>query len=217
MNYILDFRTLLLFLATLYKDSEFDSVTVSKDLLTILTSKDEKIIKRFSSKQISNDLRRLYMMGFLRRRKVKRECRTKSGETCYRGYKYMYQINNQGWRYILHLIGPKDEFEEILKKSREGAIIKKLMDEIYESDLEKELAWELYKSKHLKRKGYRRFPQKYKIIEKIIEASVELAEKEKEIERLRQELKEKDKIIEELKNQLEECTKLLKIVHHSHR
>jgi len=41
-----------------------------------------------AGKMISNDLGRLYAMGFLKRRRIKWECRTKSGKTCYRPYEY---------------------------------------------------------------------------------------------------------------------------------
>jgi hypothetical protein len=62
---------------------------------------------RFGMKMISNDLRRLYTMGLLRRRRVKRECRTRSGKTCFRGYEYKYVISHRGWRYLNYLADPE--------------------------------------------------------------------------------------------------------------
>jgi len=42
------------------------------------------MLSKVSTKSISNELRRFYVMGFLKRERIKRECKTKSGKTCYK-------------------------------------------------------------------------------------------------------------------------------------
>jgi hypothetical protein len=102
---LLDFRTLLKALATIFGTNEFDSGTAAKAVAKYLYSKkkDPQILRRAMPKLISNDLRRLYQMGFLRRRKVPRKCKNKKGKEYNCGYKYMYKITAQGWRYLRHL------------------------------------------------------------------------------------------------------------------
>jgi len=51
-------------------------------------------------KQASNLLRRLYRMGFLKRRKVKRLCAAASGKLCHRGFEYVYSFSKQGVSYL---------------------------------------------------------------------------------------------------------------------
>jgi hypothetical protein len=46
-------------------------------------------------------------MSFLKRRRVKRKVTTASGKTCNRGYCYIYQISNQGYKYLKYLGEPK--------------------------------------------------------------------------------------------------------------
>ncbi|NJF25166.1 hypothetical protein [Thermococcus sp. Bubb.Bath] len=104
-SFILDFQKLLQTLATLFGMSEFDSKTAAKAVAEYLylKEKDSRILGRATPKLISNDLRRLYQMGFLRRRKVPRRCKNKKGKKYNCGYKYMYEITAQGWRYLKHL------------------------------------------------------------------------------------------------------------------
>ena len=49
-------------------------------------TEDQTMLSKVSTKSISNEHRRLYVMGFLKRERIKRECETKSGKTCSRGY-----------------------------------------------------------------------------------------------------------------------------------
>lgn len=208
---LLNFRKLLVILAARYGTKEFDSKMVSRDLLILLGLEDgSRGALRARPKLISNDLRRLYMMGFLRRRKVKRECRTKGGKKCYRGYKYLYRINNQGWRYLVYLTSGKKEELKVFKDVEKGAAVKKAIDEIYKGDNIGELVWEWYEEKFLERPGYRRFPRKHKIIQNAIETSAGLAEKDEEIEGLKRELEERERTIEELKREKDELEQQLK-------
>ena len=89
----------------LFGENEFDSRTAAEAISRYLYQKrkDPRILKRTRPKLISNDLRRLYQMGFLKRRKVPRECRNKKGKVYNCGSKYMYKITRQGWSYLEHL------------------------------------------------------------------------------------------------------------------
>jgi len=51
-------------------------------------------------KEVSNDFRRLHKMGFLKRKRVKRRCLSKTGKYCYKGYEYIYTFSVQGRRYL---------------------------------------------------------------------------------------------------------------------
>ena len=51
-------------------------------------------------KEVSNDFRRLHQMGFLRRKRVKRRCLSKTGKYCYKGYEYIYTFSVQGRSYL---------------------------------------------------------------------------------------------------------------------
>ncbi|WP_297477084.1 hypothetical protein [Thermococcus sp.] len=99
---LLNFRTLLKMLAEFYGKNEFDSRTASKDLTEYLSQKiwgsrgPEISLQRTKPKLISNDLRRLYMMGFLRGHRVHRECKNQRGNKHHCGYKYMYSIKTKG-------------------------------------------------------------------------------------------------------------------------
>lgn len=92
----MEFRVLLAWLAVLSQGREFTARDVSKGMPML------------STKTASNELARLYRMGFLRRRKVKRVCTTRSGARCYRGYEYRYAISIQGLRY-LHWMGTRKD------------------------------------------------------------------------------------------------------------
>jgi len=73
---------------------------------------DSTMLSEVSTKLISNELGRLYGMGFLKRKRIKRECETKSGKTCFRGYEYVYTISRQGWKYLEFLNNPERQDNE---------------------------------------------------------------------------------------------------------
>ena len=73
---------------------------------------DQTMLPEVSTKLISNELRRLYSMRFLKRERIKRECKTKSGKTCFRGYEYVYTISRQGWKYLEFLKNPERQDNE---------------------------------------------------------------------------------------------------------
>ena len=58
-------------------------------------------------KRASNDLRRLWRMGFLRRTSVKCSCLTRGGKFCIKGFEYRYHLSSQGMGYVKWLQGGK--------------------------------------------------------------------------------------------------------------
>jgi len=62
---------------------------------------------RMPVKRASNDLRRLWRMGFLRRTSVKRSCLTRGGRLCIKGFEYRYYLSSQGMGYVKWLQGGK--------------------------------------------------------------------------------------------------------------
>ena len=65
------------------------------------------IARHASVKRVSNDLNRLYRMGFLNRKRQKRQVPIGGGKLCFRGYKYMYRISKQGRQYLDYLNNPQ--------------------------------------------------------------------------------------------------------------
>jgi len=58
-------------------------------------------------KRASNDLRRLWRMGFLRRTSMKRSCLARGGKLCHKGFEYRYYLSSQGVDYVKWLQGGK--------------------------------------------------------------------------------------------------------------
>jgi hypothetical protein len=161
---LLDFRVLLKILVMNFGKNEFDSGEVSSKVTdTILTtsqtlrefSASRTLIRRFSKKMMSNDLRRLYTMGLLKRRRVKRECKTRSGKTCFRGYEYKYSISNQGKSYVEYLINPEAQRRAESEDFNDFAV-RAIIERKYPE--KKELALELSDSLSPKKgRGFKRF------------------------------------------------------------
>ena len=68
-------------------------------------SKHTDILRSMSKKRISNDLAKLYRMGFLSRKRVKRVVRSERGRRVSRGYEFRYHVTNKGYNYTLYKIG----------------------------------------------------------------------------------------------------------------
>jgi hypothetical protein len=51
-------------------------------------------------KHASNDLRRLWKMGFLTRSRRQRRCLTPTGRLCNRGFEYKYMLSSQGIKHV---------------------------------------------------------------------------------------------------------------------
>ncbi|AGB05362.1 hypothetical protein AciM339_1509 [Aciduliprofundum sp. MAR08-339] len=92
-----------------------------------------------SKKLVSNELRRLYQMGLMNRKKVPRVVRTKKGNIGKKGFEYKYTLSKQGWRYIVYIIKIRNDYnithltpeeEFLLDKFREWEIIDNEKDEM---------------------------------------------------------------------------------------
>ena len=105
---------------------------------------DSTMLSEVSTKLISNELRRLYVMGFLKRERIKRECETKSGKTCFRGYEYVYTISRQGWKYLEFLNNPERQDNESFVSSADRISLY-IMTKIFPEDAWL-LAWDVGKT-----------------------------------------------------------------------
>ena len=100
----------LLIISLLLKDGWFDSRLVSAAI-------------GIPVKTVSNDLRRLYFMGFLKRRRVKRACLSKKGKVCFKGYQYEYSLSKQGLSYINYMMNKERyDIESCTKAAVRGAL-----------------------------------------------------------------------------------------------
>jgi hypothetical protein len=97
-----------------------------------------------STKSISNELRRLYQMGFLKRKRIKRECTTSRGKTCFRGYEYVYSLSSQGRKYLGYLTNPERQATELYVSSAELLFLNKIIRECPKERWW--LAWNVYKT-----------------------------------------------------------------------
>jgi len=162
---ILDFRKLLTLIYAHFGAGEFTSRELSDRLREVIAPDFIKpvlmsnpsfprIYLRFGRKMISNDLRRLYAMGFLKKRKVKRKCKTKGGKTCYRGYEYKYSLSSQGLKYLAYMARGGEEEEEL--EGLEDLIVKIMIEKRAPEEI-RDLLWEFYQTQLKERKGFRRF------------------------------------------------------------
>jgi hypothetical protein len=80
-------------------------------------------------KHASNDLRRLWRMGFLRRASVKRSCLTDMGKICNKGFEYKYRLSSQGIKYVRWLKEWK-AFEDFAYAKLTSEVLSYLPDEL---------------------------------------------------------------------------------------
>jgi hypothetical protein len=105
---------------------------------------DQTMRSTVSTKSISNELRRLYQMGFLKRKRIKRECTTSRGKTCFRGYEYVYSLSSQGRKYLGYLTNPERQATELYVSSAELLFLNKIIRECPKERWW--LAWNVYKT-----------------------------------------------------------------------
>ena len=111
-----DFRSTILFIYRNFKDKTFTLY----DLSDFLRNSSDFYVTAEFRKKLSNSLRRLYQMGFLKRDRVVRK--TLYGS---KGFMYAYSLNRQGLSYCKHLI---EENEIILNEDYiEEIVIAKML------------------------------------------------------------------------------------------
>lgn len=161
-----------------------------------------RIYLRFGRKLISNDLRRLYAMGFLKRRRVKRKCKTKGGKTCYRGYEYKYSLSSQGLKYLAYMGRGGEEEEEL--EGLEDLLIKIILEKKAPEEI-RDLLWEFYQTQLKERKGFRRFSTSQMAFwDKVLERVTEISR-----DRTIKSLEERVKVLGEINKELVEEIKKL--------
>jgi len=92
-------------------------------------------------KLVSNDLRRLYRMGFLKRRRVKRSCFGRRG-FCNRGFGYMYSFSRHGLSYVEWLRMDRGVEDFAAARLRSDAILR-LPDDVKKKVLAVQMVEEL--------------------------------------------------------------------------
>ena len=206
---LLDFRSLLCMIADIFGEGEFTARELNDIVLKAMNDFAKypllylqllPFFQRFRTKLISNDLRRLYAMGFLKRKRVKRVCRTKSGKVCFRGYEYKYSISSQGWKYLRYL-----REGEAVNLKLEDIIALKAIIKLPED--KQDLAWNLYKVYIRGGKGFNRFStSKSAVWDKLVdlmwkeirdEKVKKLTRRVEELEKKNRELEEENRILKE--------------------
>ena len=168
-----------------------------------------------SKKVISNELYRLYKMGFLTRKKIRRSVRTKTGKRAYRGYQYCYSISSSGWNYLGYLKRIDEEDKEkrmyevdgfgemFVEKLKSYGRIKNEGEEKFLRFMLREFGFKppernpVYGSKRTKR-YIKELEKKIKMLEA-------------NIEELKKKIKEKDEAIKEKEGILKEYKELLDV------
>jgi len=150
---------------------------------------------------ISNDLRRLYAMGFLKKRKVKRKCRTKNGKTCYRGYEYKYSLSSQGLKYLAYMARGGEEEGEL--EGLEDLIIKIILEKKAPEEA-RDALWEFYQTQLKEKEGFRRFSTSTRAFwEKALECVTEIF-RDRKIKSLEDRVKVLGEINKELREKIEQ-------------
>jgi hypothetical protein len=75
-----------------------------------------------SARNVSNDLRRVHQMGFLKRRRIRRLCLSKTGKPCYKGREYKYSLSEQGRSYLAWMREQKP-FEDVAQTSLDTEVL----------------------------------------------------------------------------------------------
>ncbi len=81
-----------------------------------------------SKKVISNEMGRLYRMGFLSRKRVPRKVTTKSGKIAHRGFEYRYSLTKQGVKYLRYIL--QNSPSEVEEEERITPIVKAKIDQM---------------------------------------------------------------------------------------
>ena len=172
---------------------------------------DSRVYASFTGlpvKLASNELRRLYRMGLLEYRRVKRSVKTRSGKECFRGYMYQYSVSRQGRNYLKYLLN-EDEYgsENWLKSSLEVYLFKMLeqyLDARYDEPLRSRLK-EIFKE--IFRKRNPRFRRKHEILLKSLEIKEKEIKNNKRIEELEKKFEEERKLREKAEEERDQALK----------
>lgn len=187
----MDYKFALKLLSIDGPSGSFNARGLSDTLLAALRDRasieDSSLLSRmFSTKRISGDLDRLYRMGFLKRKRIKRIVNRINSPSIARGFTYVYTISKQGWQYLQYMSNPKlneqvDPSEWLLRDIADH------MHKTYPEWIANFMEKDLFKSHHEDSGRYNRFPSKTntELSEALAQCRRSLARKEREIESLR--------------------------------
>jgi hypothetical protein len=198
----MDYRAALRFLALNGPGAEYNARALSDMMIwsqKTAERPDYMAERMFSVKRISGDLDRLYKMGFLTRRRIKRMVYPKCSPQVYRGFTYVYKISKQGWQYLdyLHDLGNPKEKE----KPADGRelFLNPLADDVHSRwpDVAADKIEEGLFLHHFEDRGrHKRFPSgKYRKLANALEdCSRRLDRERREVERLKKMLNQKQQL-----------------------
>jgi hypothetical protein len=86
------------------------------------TSGEVAISLAQSVRNVSNDLRRVHQMGFLKRKRIRRVCLSKTGKPCFKGCEYKYSLSEQGRSYLAWM-REKKSFEDVAQTSLDAEVL----------------------------------------------------------------------------------------------
>lgn len=97
----MDFRNALRLVETSFGSSEFQTKNMIEpfQIKSALDGKPE----RYDIKRTYRHIDRLYRMGFLKKKRVKRKVMLNTGQSRYRGYEHLYSLSNGGKKYLAYL------------------------------------------------------------------------------------------------------------------
>ena len=75
-----------------------------------------------SVRNVSNDLRRVHQMGFLKRKRIRRFCLSKTGKPCFKGCEYKYSLSKQGRSYLAWM-RRKKSLEDVAQTNLDAEVL----------------------------------------------------------------------------------------------
>jgi len=188
----MEYKPLLKMLTVFGQGTKFDTKGVSDALISaqFFPAKPPHhslLPKLYSPKRISGDLDRLYKMGFLSRERRPRLVSDKAS-TCFRGFKYDYEISKQGWQYLEYLEKVR---EDPVSDAADRAFRAYNTDQMYKmlpESLAEELERIVYTQHYTDRGRHNRFPrlQRDKLLLSLEICQGKVLRKQAEIDRLRE-------------------------------
>ena len=193
----MDFRKALLFFEMQQPISTLTAREMSDVLSANLRGSDttqRELLRMFSTKRISGDLDRLYRMGLVRRKRVRRRVISRRGIPVFRGFEYRYVISKQGSQYVKYITKPKVAGKKSILDQIQDGIQERLIEHAHDTmpalhaNFLEETLTEVFAGKPFEDRGrHKRFPtEKYRwLFNKLVKCRRDLARKEREIERLK--------------------------------
>jgi len=172
-----------------------------------------------SKKVVSNEMAKLYRMGFLSRKPKPRKVRTKSGKVANRGIEYVYSLTKQGMKYYNYLIERMSLGKgEVLESWDRRILVELLGDGLDTRQLSMAMNLILYSKQKTRplytTKGWTRKAKEFndameRCYKEITKLKNELSKKDKEIEELNGRIKELMNEIDKLRREIEHRNRII--------